>query len=119
MKRYVLTLDLKDDPRAIAQYKARHRAVWPEVQKSLRRVGVRAMDIYALGRRLTMVMDTRDDFDLKRSFAAHVAADPRCAEWEALMKTYQEAPPGARPGELWTRMTRAFHLRPAGRGRRR
>jgi len=80
MKRYVLTLDLKDDPRAIARYKARHRAVWPEVQKSLRRVGVRAMDIYALGRRLTMVMDTRDDFDMNRSFAAHVRSDARCAE---------------------------------------
>jgi len=119
MKRYVLTLDLKDDPRAIARYKAHHRAVWPEVQKSLRRVGVRAMDIYALGRRLTMVMDTRDDFDRRRRFAAHVRSDPRCAEWEALMKTYQEAPPGARPGELWTQMKRVFHLGPAGRGRRR
>ena len=119
MKRYVLTLDLKDDPRAIAEYKAHHRAVWPEVQRSLRRVGVRAMDIYALGRRLTMVMDTRDDFDPRRSFAAHVVSDPRCAEWEELMKTYQEPPPGARPGQLWTRMQRVFHLRPAARGRRR
>ena len=119
MKRYVLTLDLKDDPRAIAQYKAHHRAVWPEVQKSLRRVGVRALDIYALGRRLTMVMDTRDDFDMKRSFAAHVRSDPRCAEWESLMKTYQEPPPGARPGELWARMQRVFHLGPGAQGRRR
>ena len=119
MKRYVLTLDLKDDPRAIQEYKAHHRAVWPEVQRSLRRVGVRTMDIYALGRRLTMVMDTRDDFDMKRSFAAHVRSDARCAEWEALMKTYQESPPGARPGELWTRMQRVFHLRPPARGRRR
>jgi len=66
-----------------------------------------------------MVMDTRDDFDLRRSFAAHVAADPRCAEWEALMKTYQEPPPGARPGQLWTRMERVFTLGPAARKRRR
>lgn len=117
MKRYVLTLDLKDDARAIEEYKAHHRAVWPEVQRSLRGVGVRAMDIYALGRRLTMVMDTRDDFDLGSSFAAHVASDPRCAEWEALMKTYQEPPPGARPGELWTRMEPVFHLAPTPRTR--
>lgn len=119
MKRYVLTLDLKDDPRAIEEYRAHHRAVWPEVQRSLRGVGVRAMDIYALGRRLTMVMDTRDDFDLGSSFAAHVASDPRCAEWEALMKTYQEPPPGARPGELWTRMERVFQLAPARKKRAR
>jgi L-rhamnose mutarotase len=117
MKRYVLTLDLKDDPRAIEEYKAHHRAVWPEVQRSLRGVGVRAMDIYALGRRLTMVMDTTDDFDLQRSFAAHVASDPRCAEWEELMKTFQQAPPGARPGELWARMEQVFHLQDAPGGR--
>jgi L-rhamnose mutarotase len=110
MKRYVLTLDLKDDPRLIREYRAHHRAVWPEVAASLRKVGVRAMDIYALGRRLTMVMDTRDDFDLRRSFARHVASDPRCAEWETLMKTYQEPPPGAPPGSLWTRMERVFSL---------
>ena len=112
MKRYVLTVDLQDDPRRIAEYEAHHRAVWPEVQRSLRRVGVRAMDIYALGRRLTMVLDTTDGFDLRRSFAAHAASVPRCAEWEALMRTYQEPPPGAKPGEVWARMERVFHLAP-------
>jgi len=110
MRRYVLTLDLKDDPAVIAQYKAHHRRVWPEVLRSLRRVGVRAMDIYLLGRRLVMVMDTKDGFDRRRDFARHVSSDPRCAEWEERMKTFQEPPPGARPGELWARMERVFHL---------
>lgn len=110
MKRWVLTVDLKDDPRLIEEYKVHHRAVWPEVQASLRRVGVGAMDIYALGRRLTMVMDTDDGFDLRARFAAHAASDPRCAEWEALMRTYQEPPPGARPGEVWALMEPVFHL---------
>jgi L-rhamnose mutarotase len=117
MKRYVLTVDLKDDRRLIEEYRAHHRRVWPEVQRSLRRVGVRAMDIYALGRRLTMVMETRDGFDLRRSFAAHAASDPRCAEWEALMRSYQEAPPGARPGEVWARMEPVFRLAPARRAK--
>jgi L-rhamnose mutarotase len=118
MKRYVLTVDLVDDPARMDEYRAHHRRVWPEVQKSLRRVGVRAMDIYALGRRLTMVMDTADGFDLRRRFAAHAASDPRCAEWEALMKTYQVPPPGARPGEVWARMERVFHLGPPPAARR-
>jgi len=110
MKRLVLTLDLKDDPALIEAYRAHHRAVWPEVLESLRAVGVRAMDIYALGRRLVMVMDTADDFDLAESFARHNASDPRCAEWEALMKTFQVPPPGARPGEVWALMEPVFHL---------
>jgi len=117
MRRYVLTLDLKDDPAVIEQYKAHHRRVWPEVRKSLRRVGVRAMDIYLLGRRLVMVMDTKDGFDRRRDFAAHVASDPRCAEWEELMKTFQQPPPAARPGELWALMRPVFHLGPARRRR--
>ena len=110
MKRYVLTLDLKDDPVAIEAYRAHHRAVWPEVTRSLRAVGVREMDIYALGRRLVMVMATADGFDLQASLAHHAASDPRCAEWEALMRRFQEPPPGARPGELWTVMEPIFRL---------
>jgi len=107
---YVLTLDLKDDPQGVEAYEKYHRAVWPEVVRSLRKVGVRAMDIYRLERRLVMVMDTKPGFDLRRSFAAHRASDPRCAEWEELMKTFQQPPPGARPGEMWARMEPVFHL---------
>jgi L-rhamnose mutarotase len=110
-QRFVLTVDLRDDPEAIRAYREHHRAVWPEVLRSLRRVGVRAMDIHALGRRLVMVLVARDGFDLARDFAAHAASHPRCAEWEALMKTFQQPPPGARPGESWALMEPVFQLR--------
>jgi L-rhamnose mutarotase len=118
MKRFVLTVDLKDGPAVIEEYEAHHRAVWPEVLLSLRRIGIRAMDIYRLGRRLVMVMDTKDGFDRRRGFAAHVASDPRCAEWEELMKTYQQPPPGAKPGEVWALMEPVFHLGPPAGARR-
>ena len=107
----VLTLDLKDDPRAVAAYRKRHAAVWPEVLKSLRKVGVRKMEIYALGRRLVMLMDTRPGFVAARDFKRHVASDPRCAEWEELMKTFQQPPPGAPRGRLWTEMEQVFSLK--------
>jgi L-rhamnose mutarotase len=110
MNRHVMTVDLKDDPRGIAAYRRHHRNIWPEVRDSLRRVGVLRMDIYQLGRRLVMVMDTKEGLDLKRSFAAHAASHPRCAEWEELMKTFQQAPPGAPRGRLWTPMQSIFHL---------
>lgn len=116
--RYVLTLDLKDDPGIVRAYKRHHRAVWPEVLRSLRQVGVRAMDIYLLGRRLVMVMEARAGFDRRRDFARHVASHPRCAEWEALMKTFQQPAPGGRPGEWWALMEPVFHLG-ASRARRR
>ena len=110
MKEYVLTLDLKRSPRAIAAYERHHRAVWPEVLRSLGRVGVKRMDIFRLGRRLVMVLGTADGFDLKRSFARHVAADPRCREWEELMKAFQSPPPGAPKGQLWTPMKPVFRF---------
>jgi L-rhamnose mutarotase len=106
----VLTLDLKDDPAAIRAYRKHHAAVWPEVLKSLRKVGVRQMAIYALGRRLVMLMETRPGFEARRDFARHTASHPRCAEWEALMKTFQEPPPGAPRGRLWTPMAEIFNL---------
>jgi L-rhamnose mutarotase len=110
-----MAVDLKDDPEGIEAYRAHHRAIWPEVAESLRRIGIREMDIYLLGRRLVMVMVTDEGFDLERRFAAHRASNPRCAEWEDLMRTFQQPPPGAAPGESWTPMEPVFHL--SGRGR--
>jgi L-rhamnose mutarotase len=113
VNRHVLTVDLRDDPEAIATYVEHHRQVWPEVLDSLRRVGVRAMDIYLLGRRLVMVVELEDGRDLRQSFASHhTTGGPRVAEWERLMKSLQQPPPGAATGEWWSAMSPIFHFEP-------
>ena len=109
MRRYVLTVDLKDDPEALAAYREYHQRVWPEVIGSLRRAGIVAMDIYLLDRRVVMVLET-DGRDPARCFATHQAAGPRVAEWEALMKSLQQPPPGGQPGEWWVQMEPVFSL---------
>lgn len=112
MTRAVLALDLKDDPAGIDAYKWHHARVWPEVAASLRRVGIRQMEIFLIGRRLVMVVES-DGRDLAAAFAAHhAAADPRVIEWEALMKSLQVPVPGAAPGEWWARMELVFELNP-------
>jgi L-rhamnose mutarotase len=73
--RTVLAVDLKDEPGLVERYLAHHRDVWPEVRTSLRRAGILNMDIYLLGRRLIMVVDT-DGQDYRRCFARH-APSPR------------------------------------------
>ena len=113
MIRHVLTADLRDDPAAIESYKAHHRRVWPEVVRSLQRAGIREMEIYLLGRRLVMVVDT-EGADFRRCFAAHVSSSPRVAEWEELMRGLQQPPPGGRPGEWWALMEPVFRLEPLG-----
>jgi len=110
----VLTLDLREGPGVVEAYRAHHDAIWPEVERSLRAIGIRVLEIYALERRLVMVLETDEGFDMAARFARHVASDPRCAEWEELMKTFQQAPPGAPPGVLWTPMERVYRLEPPG-----
>ena len=107
--RTVLAVDLKADAAVIEAYKAHHRKVWPEVLDSLRRAGVRTMEIYLLGHRLVMVVETEDQ-DFRRCFAAHVASHPRVAEWEALMRSLQVTLPGAAPTEWWAPMEPVFSL---------
>ena len=113
MTRHVLTVDLRDDPAAIAAYREHHRAVWPEVLESLRRSGVEQMDIHLLGRRLVMIVELGDGVDYKRAFASHVASSPRVAEWERLMKSLQEPSSDAAPGEWWAVMEPVFHFQSA------
>jgi L-rhamnose mutarotase len=107
--RTVLAVDLKGDPAAIHAYRQHHREVWPEVLASLRQSGIRRMDIYLLGRRLVMVLET-DGQDFRRCFAAHAASSPRVAEWEALMRSIQAPAPGTPPGDWWTPMEPVFSL---------
>jgi L-rhamnose mutarotase len=110
MKRHVLMTDLKDDPAVIMRYREYHDHVWPEVLQSLRAVGVAQMEIYILGRRLVMIMELADGLDLRRAFARHSASSPRVAEWERLMRSMQEPPPGVPPSDWWSLMEPVFRL---------
>jgi L-rhamnose mutarotase len=109
LRRYCLALDLKDDPKLIAEYKRHHEKIWPEIDKSIRDSGIENMEIYFLGNRLFMIMETSEEF----SFDAKAAADranPKVQEWEQLMWKYQQALPGAKPGEKWKLMEKIFEL---------
>ncbi len=55
--RHCLTLDLKNDVGLIAEYKAYHAAVWPEITANIRGAGIFEMEIYLLGNRLFMIME--------------------------------------------------------------
>ncbi|HTL92546.1 MAG TPA: L-rhamnose mutarotase [Steroidobacteraceae bacterium] len=111
MKRFVFALDLVDDPRAIAQYEAWHRAdrIWPAILGSLRDSGLTALEIFRTGNRLCLIMEAPDEFSLEAKAAAD-AASADVQAWERLMWTFQRALPWAAPGEKWVRMERIFSL---------
>jgi|SRR4051794_12346892 L-rhamnose mutarotase len=111
MKRYCLTLDLKDDASLIAQYEEHHRKVWPEILKSIKDAGIQQMEIYRINSRLFMIMETNDDFTFERKSKMD-EANRKVQEWEQLMWNYQRAIPGSKQGEKWRLMERIFALNP-------
>ena len=108
MHRHVLAVDLKDDPQVVDAYVEHHRRVWPEVRRSLQAAGLRGMEIFLLGRRLVMIVETEGDY--RAQFEAHATSHPRVIEWEALMKSMQQPMPDAAPGEWWAQMRPVFRL---------
>jgi L-rhamnose mutarotase len=116
MKRYAQTLNLKDDPAIIARYVEHHRAVWPEVERGLRAIGIEKMLICRLGRRLFMVMETSDAFEPERDWPRYMESDPRVGEWQSLMESFQEPALEAQPGEWWAAMEQVYGLGDDARG---
>lgn len=108
-RRFCLTLDLKDDPALIAEYKRYHEKIWPEITHSIKAAGIENMEIYLLGARLFMIMEVNEQF----SFEAKAESDRqnlKVQEWERLMWKFQQPLAGAKPGEKWLRMERIFKL---------
>jgi L-rhamnose mutarotase len=109
IRRFCLALDLKDDPRLIAEYKKYHEKIWPEITASLKESGIVDAEIYLLGTRMFMILEVNEIF----SFESKSRADqenPKVREWEELMWKFQKALPQARPGEKWLLMDRIFKL---------
>jgi len=95
-RRFCLTLDLKDDPELIAEYKRYHEKIWPEVTRSIKDSGIDDMEIYLLGTRMFMVMEVNESF----SFEAKTKADqlnPRVRNgndsWERFNNCYRKPSP--------------------------
>jgi L-rhamnose mutarotase len=110
-KRYCQTLDLKDNPALIAEYVDRHSESkhWLEIREGIREVGILEMEIYLIGTRLFMIVETAADFDWDTAFA-RLSTLPRQAEWEEYMSIFQVSEPGASSAEKWKLMDRIFSL---------
>jgi len=111
MKRYCLAVDLKDDDALIAEYEHHHKSEnsRPAITKSIKDAGITNLEIYRLGNRLFMIMDTDDTFSFERK-AAMDAGNPDVQEWETLMWKFQQPLPQAKPGEKWLLMDKIYQL---------
>ena len=109
MKKYCLAVDLVDDPVMIEEYEAYHKKIQPVIEKSIRDAGILNMEIFRLGTRMFMIMETEDDFDFERK-AKMDAGNPDVQVWEQLMWKYQVGLPQAKEGEKWVLMKQLFNM---------
>ena len=111
VKRYCQTLDLRDSPELIAEYRKRHSQAeaWPEILAGIREVGILEMEIYILGTRLFMIVETPADFDWDTAMT-RLNTRPRLGSWVPLLSLFLQAAPGMSSAEKWKPMERMFHL---------
>lgn len=111
MKRYCLTLELKDDPKLIKEYRHWHdgKNIWPEIPKGIREVGITDMEIYLVGTKLFMIIEAGSDFDFSKQMSK-LTELPRQKEWEAFVSKFQKSSSDAKSSEKWKMMERIFKL---------
>jgi len=111
VRRYVQTLQLRDDPQLMTLYRKWHSEehIWKETLQAIRNVGILEMEIYIHGTTLVMIVDAPENLDWDQAMA-DMARQPRQAEWEAFVATFQGCAAEARSDEKWQMMERMFHL---------
>lgn len=108
-QQYCLALDLIDNEVLITEYKAYHQSVWPEVIQSIKDAGIHLLNIYCVGNRLFMIIETDETFSFEKK-AMMDASNDKVQEWEQLMWKFQQALPWAKQGEKWMLMEKIFEL---------
>lgn len=111
LKRYVQFLEISDDPELMEQYRKWHSEEhhWKEIRDGIRQVGILEMEIYMLGNKLVMIVDTPADFQWEEAMN-RLATLPRQTEWEAFVSKFQGCAADARSDEKWQPMERMFRL---------
>ena len=110
-KRYCKTMELRNDPLLIEAYKKAHAkgAAWPEITQGMKEVGIIDMEIYLLGTKLFMIMDTTEDFDHDKAMT-ELALKPRQSECEAHMSQFQDSTAEATADQKWQLMEQIYKM---------
>lgn len=110
-KRFVQTMQLKDDSELIRKYREAHdkEHFWHEIEEGIKQVGILEMEIYISGNTLVMIVDAPLDFNWNDAMA-RLATLPRQEEWERHVATFQDCDAGATSDQKWQMMERMFYL---------
>jgi L-rhamnose mutarotase len=94
-------------PERLAEYRERHRAVWPEMRAALSAAGWRNYSLFLRDDGLLVGYLECEDFDAAR---AAMDATEVNARWQAEMQGFFEELDGRRPDEQMRPLEEVFHL---------
>ena len=104
-KRYVLTLEIINDPELLKEYIKIHAMgqAWPEISNNMKSVGIKDMEIYLWDYRAFLIMDTKPDFDMQRD-GEKWSKLRREKEWQQYVAKFQKVDPKSKATEKWIAM---------------
>ncbi len=105
MQRIGFVLKVRQD--RLEEYKARHRAVWPEMQAALRETGWGNYTLFLREDGMLFGYLETEDFEAAK---AGMAAREVNARWQAEMGEFFESLDGRRPDEGIVPLEEIFHL---------
>ena len=108
-KRICLTLDLKDDPELIAEYKKYHSPenYWKEIGEGIKKAGVPVMEIYLVDNRMFMICEVFVETDFDEAWNSMGKFEHQ-DEWGKLMSKFQQALPGHKME--WVKMEKVYEI---------
>ncbi len=111
IKRYVQSMELKDNEELIRRYCEAHDELHmrPEVLAGMREVGILEMELYRLGTQVIMIVDAPEDFDWGTAMAK-LAQLPGQDDWEAYVAQFQQCNPTNTSDQKWKMMDRIFRI---------
>jgi L-rhamnose mutarotase len=105
MKRVCFVLQVKPD--RLAEYKARHRNVWPDMQKALRETGWNNYSVFLRPDGLLVGYLETENFELARAGMAKREVNER---WQREMADFFVQPEGVLPDRAMQPLEEVFHL---------
>jgi L-rhamnose mutarotase len=105
MKRVCFVLQVKPD--RLAEYKARHRNVWPDMQKALREMGWNNYSLFLRPDGLLVGYLETENFELARAGMAQREVNER---WQREMADFFVQPEGVLPDRAMQPLEEVFHL---------
>ena len=94
-------------PERVAEYRARHEAVWPEMRDALRAAGWRNYSLFLRDDGMLVGYLDCDDFAAARAAMQQTDVNAR---WQAEMQPFFADLGGLRPDEGFRRLDEIFHL---------